>query len=260
MSRSLPARLATLGAVLVTAACGGATGGSGGPGGLEGAWQLESGYGPAGEVVTVEGHRITLLLEDDDVSGTSGCNLYGGVAAIEGERLSFRGLGGTEMGCEPAVMAAEARYLNALERVDRGRRAGDRLVLSGPSTELTFRTLPPVPTEALVGTTWELETVIVGSTASTPAGEATLRLAPEGTVEGSTGCRAFRGEYALRGDEVVITRLAMQELRGEACPAETAGEDALIVGVVGDRFQADVEGDQLTLRSSARHALVYRSR
>lgn len=158
------------------------------------------------------------------------------------------------MGCEPDVMAAESAYLTALPRVDRGARDDADLTLGGDGVELRFTLEPPVPTEALVGTTWTLDSLLDGGTAARAAGEpATLRLDEDGTLAGSTGCRRLTGAYVVNGDEVLFTDLAAD---GE-CPEELALQDGHVVEVLGDGFRVSVDADRLTLLSVGDRGLVY---
>ena len=168
------------------------------PGLPNGSWQLASGTGPHGKIETADAHRITLFFEDGRIGGTAACNPYGASAPIDGDHIEVGDLVQTEMACEPPVMAAEAGYLGALRRVEMVRRDGERLVLAGPSVELRFEPLPPVPTQALLDTTWELETVVSGEVASSALRPpATLRLDGASLV-GETGCRTFTGRFVVR--------------------------------------------------------------
>lgn len=213
-------------------------------------------------VETFADRPITLVFEADRVDGVAACNSYGGSFELDGDRLSLGDLVQTEMACEPPVMAAESAYLQALQRVQTIRHAGDRLVLSGPSVELEFDPVPPVPARALLDTRWELDTVIVGETASSalqPA--ATLRLdGADGSLEGTTGCRSFAGRYTIAGHEVRIAELAVDEAAtAGACPPAAVEQERVVLEVIGDRFGAEVDGDRLTLTSGGRSALVYRA-
>lgn len=165
------------------------------------------------------------------------------------------------MACEPPrVMAAEAAYLDALGLADTIRWEGRMLVLTGPKVELRFEPLPPVPARQLLGTRWELDTVIRGDVASTPAAAAMLRLGGDGGLVCETGCRPFRGRYVLRGDEIRVTELAVDEAPAAgACAAAVVEQERLVLDVLGDGFRAAVEGDRLTLTQSGPDALVYRA-
>jgi heat shock protein HslJ len=69
----------------------------------------------------------------DRVSGAGGCNRYfGGYEVTGAETLVIRGVGSTEMACEPAdIMTREQSYFSSLQAVRAYRREGDRLTLSG---------------------------------------------------------------------------------------------------------------------------------
>jgi len=59
--------------------------------------------------------EISLLFQDDRVSGTSGCNNYfAGVLAPKAGELAFNGMGTTRKACPEPRMDLERRYLSAL--------------------------------------------------------------------------------------------------------------------------------------------------
>jgi heat shock protein HslJ len=59
--------------------------------------------------------EISLVFENDRVSGSSGCNTYfAGVSAPGPGNLAFNGMGATRMACPEPVMDLERRYLQAL--------------------------------------------------------------------------------------------------------------------------------------------------
>ena len=47
----------------------------------------------------ISGHQPTLQFEDGQVSGTTGCNHFGGSYQIEGDSIRFEALFNTEMAC-----------------------------------------------------------------------------------------------------------------------------------------------------------------
>jgi hypothetical protein len=88
-----------------------------------------------------------------------------------------------------------------------------------------FNRAPQVPTEALVGTTWILETILDGDVAATPIGDAaTLLLDADGE-----------------------------------CSQDVVDQDGIVVTVLGDGFRPTIEGDLLTITSMGDQGLVYRS-
>ena len=223
------------------------------PNGLLGSWVLVEGAGPGGDVTIVDGYRITLEIQGPEVGGTSACNHYFGRMAVVGDSLRIEELGGTEMACQPDVMASESAYWAALGAVTGWSRDGDSLTLAGPDATLTYELLEPVPDAATVDTVWVLDTLISGDAASSTNGQATLQLGSDGTIVGSTGCRDFTGRSQISGDEVLVTELTME---GE-CSAELATQDGHVVTVLGDGFTVVVEGNRLTLGASGNQGLGY---
>lgn len=97
-------------------------------------WQLKSGT----KDINWAKFRITLEFGDaQKVSGFSGVNRYSGsyVATAAGN-LKFGPMASTKMAGPDDAMAAEAVYLNLLERVTSYRMSGDQLVLLGSQQEL----------------------------------------------------------------------------------------------------------------------------
>jgi heat shock protein HslJ len=80
--------------------------------------------------------------EDGMVSGSSGCNSYGGTYTIDGNAISFGPLAGTEKLCTAeGVMEQERAYLDALSRTTRYEIDGTRLDLYSESgaRQVTYR-------------------------------------------------------------------------------------------------------------------------
>ena len=252
------ALLLSFGIVLVACGGGAVASPSTAPADLSGAWSLDAGTGPDGDLDILEDHPITLTIEGSEMSGTAACNSYG--ARIERPitgGVTIGEVGMTAMACDAAVMVSEAQYVDALSRVEEIVPEGERLVLRGDDVTLEFVRLPPIPTAELVGTTWLIETVVVGDIAAAPVGDpATLLLTDDGRMEGSTGCRSFTGTWVEAGNQIQATRLAMGD---EECAAEFAEQDSHVVSVIGDGFQPSVEGDLLTLMDPGGVGLVYRA-
>lgn len=235
---------------VVTAVLAGACGSGGEPApagdvDADGVWNLVRGESGAAAVPLVDGFPVTLEIEGGEISGTAACNAYGGPVEVSGSSFETGNLVVTEIGCARDVMESEERYLAALDAAETIAVDGDRLTLSGPDVELAFRRAPPVDTEALVGTTWVLESLVDGSTpeaVATSARRATLQLSADGTFEGTTGCRGFSGSWVEEGDRIVFTKMVF-----EGSCARGAAQDAHVVAVLGAGFGVDIEGRQVTL-------------
>jgi heat shock protein HslJ len=64
------------------------------------------------------GTRLTLMFEDGQVSGSSGCNRFHGSFKVDGKMLAIGSLATTRMACEDAVMAQEQEFLRALQSAE----------------------------------------------------------------------------------------------------------------------------------------------
>ena len=224
---------------------------------MEGEWELVDGTADGSALPRPAGTRATLQLDGGELRGTAFCNSSFASYRLSGSSFSVDGLGGTEMGCAPDVMAAEAACLAALGAVGTAVVDGEDLLLTGDGVELRFAPVVPVPEAELMATRWTLETLLDGETASSTVGEpATLELLPHATLTGSTGCRPLTGRFAIEGDVVRLTELSAGT---ETCPADVTAQDDHVVTVLGDGFQASIDGDRLTLLDAGGRGLVYRA-
>jgi heat shock protein HslJ len=231
-------------ALLALAGCGGVAAGPD----VLGDWELVSGLSHP------PGVTATLVVEDAQLTGTSFCNHYSGSYTLGGEAPTVDGLGGTDMACDPDVMAAETAYLTALGAADRMARDGEDLVLTGPDLSLRFSRQAPVADRELAGTTWTLDTLVDGEVASSVLDGATLELAPDGTATGSTGCKGFLGTWLAAGD--VLTLDVTRDDVG--CPEDLGRQDEQVLAVLDAAPTYRIDGDRLTLTAPDGRGLGYR--
>jgi heat shock protein HslJ len=232
-------------ALLALAGCGGVAAGPD----VLGEWELVSGL-PHPPGVTA-----TLVVDDAQLTGISFCNHYAGGYTLDGEALTVDGLGGTDMACDPTVMAAETAFLTALGGADRMARDGDDLVLTGPDVSLRFSRQAPVPDRELAGTTWTLDTLVDGEVASSVLGSPPPSLAPDGTATGSTGCKGFLGTWQVAGD--VLTLDVTRD--GVGCPGDLGRQDEHVLAVLDAAPRFAIDGDRLTLTAPDGRGLGYRA-
>jgi heat shock protein HslJ len=249
---------------LALGACGGSGSEPGGsePGGssstYDGTWTLVEGRGPDGEISVIDGYPVTLTVEGELIGGTAACNGYNGEATIDGTSFKVPGFSMTEMGCRRDVMDAEAAYVSALSAANTIGREQDVLTLSGDETEMTFELEPPIPTADLVGTRWELESLIIGTGGdgiATSVEPAYLLLKKDGTIEGTTGCRELYGEWTEAGNEIAFTTFGAKG----GCPDALKEQDGQVVTVLGDGFTVEIEENRLSVTSQGDLGLDYRA-
>ncbi|MGY1802105.1 META domain-containing protein [Blastococcus sp. SYSU D00922] len=241
-------------AVLALAACGGGTGSA--PD-LAGEWEFAGGTADGAALPRPDGATATLEVDGDELRGLAFCNHWFASYRLDGSSFSVSGLGSTQMGCEPEVLAAESAFLAALGAVDTAASGDDGLLLTGDEVELRFTRAAPVPDSPLQGTDWVLESVIDGQTASSTVGEpAVLRLDADGTAEATTGCRTITGRWLLENGLLVIDDLLAD---GTACPPEATQQDALVAAVLESGPTTGIEEDRLTLTTEDGRGLIYRA-
>lgn len=202
------------------------------------------------------GGRATMTVADGTIGGSGYCNEYGTGYRLDGDRIELDGVGGTERGCAPELMAADTVYFEALASVDTVASRDGYLVLTGPGVELRFRPVAPVPTSDLAGTEWVLETLLDGEVAASTTGEpARLRLTTDGTLTASTGCRDATASWEPDGDIVRVTGFAGGP---GGCPADVADQDRQVTRVLSGPFRVAVAGGSLTVTGPDGLGLVYR--
>lgn len=227
---------------------------------LVGDWQLEAGIVDDQPIPMAPGHRITMSIDADAARGTAACNSYGGKLSLAGGRFSLTEVGGTAMLCEnPIAMESEGAYLAALLRVDRAQIVTDRLVLTGSGVELRFVRVTAASIRDVIDRVWVLESLTVNGVAVAARGDrATFELGSDGSIRGSTGCRAMSGTFLVRGDEILAPT---GHMLGN-CSPELQEQDTHVVAVILDRFAVRVAGE--TLEVVSRHpqsvglGMVYR--
>lgn len=233
------------------------------PSSLEGDWVLEAGDGPSGPIDIVEGHRPTLTIDGERWRGQV-CNIYDTTVAIDGSTVSFDGVSRTEMACmNGGIMESEDAYLDAFGAVSSFEVADDGLRLVGQDVALDYQRVEPTPDVPLVGTTWQLESLVDGDqpdSGVTQAREAaTFRLDEDGTLLASTGCRELTGPYRLEGDTLELGEVGSDDVTCE--DAHLVGQDSHVEAtLLADQpVRASVDGDRLELVAPSGRALHYRA-
>lgn len=224
---------------------------------VTGRWQLTGGTVDGAAIPLPAGGRATLDLGGGEARGTAFCNHWFATVRSEGSAFSLDGIGRTEMGCAPDVMAAETAYLAALAAVGTAARDGGALVLTGDGVDLRFEPVPAVPDSPLEGTRWVLESVLEGGTASSTVGDpAVLLLGADRRAEAGTGCRTLTASWLLEDGALVLDDLLPD---GAGCPPGVERQDAHVTAVIGAGPALELHEDRLTLTAPDGRALVYRA-
>lgn len=233
------------------------------PSAYYGQWTLREGHGPGGEIRLVDGHPISLVVQDHPgrrtaalVGGMSVCNQYGGPADLHDEALVWKdGFGATEVGCPRRAGETEQAYFDALLAVDAIERDGSTLILRGEDVELRFESVEPVAIERIVDRRWRLEALIEGDDETPVVGRpGWLEIHDDGRVSGSSGCHGLYGKWEHHGNEILFWEFGVRDYH---CPPRLREQHELIVDALGDGFRAELRGTTLIVRSHADRGLRY---
>ena len=194
------------------------------------------------ETPAIPGSGVTLEFSDDDrVSGSAGCNRFGGSYEFDENTIGFSQLFSTMMMCmEDGIMEQEAAYLAALEAASSFAIEGNRLTITyGDGQQLVFTRFSP-----LTGTSWQL----VALDAETPVIEGsivTLEFFEAGRVAGTAGCNRFGGSYEFDGNMIGFSRLFSTMMM---CMEDGIMEqEAAYLAALESATSFDVMGDQLII-------------
>lgn len=221
------------------------------PAPLEGTlWQVVS-YNNGQQAMTgvLPGTRLTVLFEDGNVGGSSGCNNYSGSYTVSGNQISIGPLAGTMKMCvEPeGIMEQEAAYQAALQSAATYRVIASRLEIVSENGELAA-VFTVAESASLEGTPWTVTgynngrggvvSVIIGT-------ELTMSFA-DGTVGGSAGCNQYSGPYELNGDQISVGPLANTE---RACsePEGIMQQESEFLAALQSAATYTVDGDRLDM-------------
>lgn len=200
----------------------------------------------------------TLRLDfTDGLRADAGCNQLGGDGTIADGVLVATISSMTEMGCDRPRMDQDAWVVSFLESRPAATVIGPSLTLAKEGVTVTLtddeelKARNPIPLE---GTTWELESIVRGDTASSVPGGRPPRLSLEsGEAKVFTGCNHGSAQVTIDGTTMTFEQLALTQA---ACQG---GLEDAVVGVLRGPVDFEHDHDQLTLASGP-DSLVFRAK
>ncbi|MFG2333649.1 META domain-containing protein [Streptomyces sp. NPDC048604] len=205
------------------------------------------------DTLTVDGKKTTApagayveFAENGRASGNSGCNHFGGEAAVEGDSLTFSLGETTEMACEEPSQSFEALLHKTFDGRFKAVLDGDTLTLTRQDGDtLVLSSQPPAP---LKGTKWTVDTLVSAETAtSLPAGSegrAHFVIGADGKVTGNLGCNRFSTTAAVSGSTISFGRVVSTRML--CAPPQMTVEKAMLK-VFESRAAYELHVRQLTL-------------
>lgn len=209
----------------------------------------------------LEDIAITLKVTEQELSGSSGCNLYFAKYTLKPVNgIQINELANTEMACnEPVgVMEQEVEYLNTFRSVTSYRYEEEKLFLLNDlgDTLLEYRLLPKFNAnpQDLIGKTWRLK--YADNMEDYEVGSFTLRF-DGSTFRGTTSCRDYEGAYQFVDDTIRVSMMEMTS--GVACSHLESHSEGTYTTLLGWIDQYNILGNQLELYTVQNDKLIYES-
>ena len=223
---------------LALTACGEGGDGSGhDPAALEAsAWILSEGI----DVDAWEQAAPSIGFDQGRVSGSNGCNSYGGSYETDGSSLSFGELAATMKACPPPADEVERAFMSQLEAASEWRTEDDELILGEGDGELRFRAASPEGS-------WRATSLLQGDAVTGPlAGTEITAEIGDGTISGSSGCNDYSGTFETEGSTVAIGPVGGTEM---ACtsPAGVMEQEQAYLEALPQAAGFSLEGGNLVL-------------
>ncbi|WP_214021371.1 META domain-containing protein [Methanoculleus sp.] len=252
--------LTTASLLVIVVACviaAGCTSGTSTPGAVVGltgtSWTLDSYLGENGTLVGVlPGTEVTAAFgHDGKVTGSAGCNGYGGDYRLDGTSLSVSSVAQTLKLClEPdGIMEQEARFIDLLGSAEGYRIEDGRLILAdSEGTDLLVFVKGGEPA-ALPGTSWTLASLAGedGALISVLDGTTvTAAFGVDGKVGGSAGCNHYSADYTADGASLTIAPTIRTEMYCMDLPGVMEQEDRYLA-LLTDAAAYRVESGRLIL-------------
>lgn len=199
------------------------------------------------------GGQVVLEFTDDGrLLATAGCNSASGPVDVADGTLVAGDLAVTEMGCPPEVAEADAWLLELLGSEPAWELRDDSILVitSGQQViEMVDRAVAE-PAASLVGTHWDVDTLISGELVeSVPDSvDAYLMFDGEGEIRGQTGCNGFGGAAEITDSSVVISDVLSTLI---ACEGDQARVESAMLGLLDGPLTVEITGDRLTLTAES---------
>jgi len=182
------------------------------------------------------------------VSGTAGCNSYGGRYSSSGQKLRVSSLSSTQMACAPGIMAQEAAFLKALAVTRSYAVSGAALTIRTAVGVLAYK----AQSQALAGTSWNVTAYNNGKQGveSVSAGsKLTAVFGKDGNLTGFAGCNNYDAPYKAAAPKLSIGPVA--STRKEcATPKGVMDQELRYLTALHTAATYRIEGTRLELRTA----------
>jgi heat shock protein HslJ len=198
--------------------------------------------------VPVAGPKARLSFEATELGFSAGCNSYYGEYSLCEGRLCVSQLGGTEIGCEPALHTYDEWFAGFLQSSPLLTRAGATLTLAGAETTIEFLDREVADADRpLTGRIWNIDTLIDNGAASNfpTAMPPTLQFGEDGSLRVFNSCNIGYGSYTRSGSTLTSSGVGYTAV---ACPDGNSDLQDHITGVMAEgEMSIEIDAARLTI-------------
>jgi heat shock protein HslJ len=217
-------------------------------------WELEELHGRD----VLDDISVTMKLgEDDELSGSGGCNRYIGTwETDDGDKITLAASGTTMMACDQPVMDQEQAFLEALASTVRFDLEDEELELyNAEGREVAdFNKLKPA---SLTRTDWEVTAINNGQQGVVPVLDNTTLTAlfetEDDMLSGQSGCNTYTTTFSRDGDEITIETPAITLM---ACDQPVMDQEAQFLQALEQAHTFELGHETLYLRAEDGSLLV----
>lgn len=220
---------------------------------LEGTtWKLIAYIDANGQLtIPVRDVDATVMFQDGQLSGNTGCNNYFGSYTVDGNTLTIaEPLGSTMMACPDPLMAQEQAVLTNLASAASYQLVANQLQIFDANGQVVLA-FEPLAMASLTGTNWSATMINNGRGAVSglvEGTEVTAVFGEDGTVSGSAGCNRYTGSYQVDGANITIGPLVSTMMM--CVDPEVMTQEAAYLAALENSATFAITGDALELRAA----------
>jgi heat shock protein HslJ len=183
------------------------------------------------------------MFANGKVTGSGGCNQFGGSYTQDGDALEIGEIVSTQMACGSKADAVERAYLAALERVASWSRKQDELTLANGDGDPLLRYRAASPAGAWTATSIRLPDAV---SSPLPGTEITADFGDDGKLTGSSGCNTYSATYKTDGNKITISAAGGTEMACDG-PEGVMEQEQAYLSALPLAASYRVEGSTLSL-------------
>lgn len=203
---------------------------------------------------------VTLVFDDDSVSGRGPCNVYRGDLSVDDDagEITISRIAATQRACDAEAERAEEAYFATLRRVrsvdlDDAYNARWLVLENDRGARLSFDAI--TAHDLLIGS-WEITNVSRGDAIESPVAgtDPVIAFTADGDVTIEAGCNTIRGTFDLDGDRIDVGPLAQTM---KACdPPEVMDQEAALAQALDSAVRVEVVPGELTILDDEDHIVI----